>query len=443
LSLLLRILTGSLAGRAFTPSSDRFLAGRNADVDLRFDPDRDLSVSGRHAEFVRRGEQWLLRDLASRNGTLLNGQAITTEVPLAQGDRIEFGFDGPVAEVELGVPTLRESTTQRIRAGVQRELRRTRWLVSSLVLILFTLLAALLVADRYRRDAWVEERGQMQLRIDSLLASGAQSRSSLEGEVAGLQAALQESERRLRDLRSLLGHAQGGSADAESLQRQLVSATAALKRQQLAANLDYGLIQRRARGAVAMLWLEYVDGTRVTGTAFAVRTDGLLLTNRHLVSGEDGRRQVKRAAVRFSDSEQAFPARVIATSTHWDLAAVQLENVIGAVPAITEATFRVDSAGPGTPVAIIGFPYGGEPDPDPLRSRRVARPVVSAALVMRELNGELEIQGLGAAGASGSPILDRTGALVGILFGGRDDTGVQVLFAVPARAASAFLETLR
>jgi hypothetical protein len=380
--------------------------------------------------------------LASRNGTLVNGQPITTDVQLAQGDRIEFGIDGPVVQVELGsAPTARESTTQRVRAGVQRELRKTRWAVSSLVLILFTLLGALLVADRYERDAWAKEREQMQQRIDSLLASGAKSRGSLESEVAGLQAALQESEQLLRDLRSQLGHTNGRGADAEFLQRQLVSAKAALQRQQLAANLDYAQIQRRARGPVAILWLEYDDGSRVTGTAFAVRTDGLLLTNRHLVSGQDGRRQVKRAAVRFSDSEQAFPARVITTSTRWDLAAVQVENVIGAVPAITEATFRMDSVGAGAPVPS-SVSYGGEPDRDPLSSRRIARPVVSAGLVMREINGQLEVQGLGAAGASGSPILDGTGALVGI-YSAEETMPACRFFSPSCRAASAFLQSLR
>jgi hypothetical protein len=51
----------------------------------------------------------------------------------------------------------------------------------------------------------------------------------------------------------------------------------------------------------------------------------------------------------------------------------------------------------------------------------------------------LEVQGLGAAGASGSPILDASGTVVGVLYGGRVEHGVQVLSGVPARAAAAFL----
>ena len=433
---VLRVLTGSLAGRAFTPTSDSFVVGRNADADVRFDPQRDLTVSARHAEFVRRGEHWILRDLGSTNGTLVNGRAIRGDVQLAHGDRIELGTSGPIIEIDFSKTGL-----QPTRA--RRDPERARWAMSGLVLLLFTTMGALLVADRYKEDVLRKERKALQLRIDSLLASGSQSRGSLEGEVAGLQAALQESEQRLRDLRTQLGRAQVSSADAEALQRQLVSTGAALKRQQLAANLDFALIQRRARSAVAMLWVEYTDGTRATGTAFAVRADGLLLTNRHLAIGDDGSKRLRRAAVRFSDSEQAFPAHIVTTSAQWDLAIVQVENVIGTVPAIPPSTFHNDSVASGTPVALIGFPFGGEPDQDPLRSAHVSRPVVSAALVMRETSEQLEVQGVGAAGASGSPILDGTGALVGILFGGRTDPGSQVLLAVPARVAATFIAGLR
>lgn len=128
------------------------------------------------------------------------------------------------------------------------------------------------------------------------------------------------------------------------------------------------------------MWVEYTDGTRATGTAFAVPPDGLLLTNKHLIAGADGARRVRRAAVRFADSDQAFPARVIGVSQQWDLAAAQVENVIGAVPSIAVAAGHAATIAGGSPVAVIGFPYGGEPGSDPLANSQVARPVVSALL---------------------------------------------------------------
>jgi DNA-binding CsgD family transcriptional regulator len=51
---------------------------------------RDLTVSRRHAEFVAAKETLVIRDLNSRNGTLVNRQAIR-EAELAPGDEIQVG----------------------------------------------------------------------------------------------------------------------------------------------------------------------------------------------------------------------------------------------------------------------------------------------------------------------------------------------------------------
>lgn len=48
------------------------------------------SVSKEHARLERRGDEWIFRDLGSRNGSRINGQRITTAV-LHDGDWIEIG----------------------------------------------------------------------------------------------------------------------------------------------------------------------------------------------------------------------------------------------------------------------------------------------------------------------------------------------------------------
>ena len=62
--------------------------GRGLDMDVRLD---ELTVSKRHARIIRddRGE-YILEDLASSNGTFLNGVEITTK-PLNDGDEIRIG----------------------------------------------------------------------------------------------------------------------------------------------------------------------------------------------------------------------------------------------------------------------------------------------------------------------------------------------------------------
>ncbi len=62
--------------------------GRTRDQDITFDVD---AVSRRHAEISQRSGSWWLQDLASKNGTFLNGSALGLEpVLLADGDTIVF-----------------------------------------------------------------------------------------------------------------------------------------------------------------------------------------------------------------------------------------------------------------------------------------------------------------------------------------------------------------
>jgi hypothetical protein len=51
----------------------------------------DLSVSRMHAELRRSGEGWLLADLGSMNGTLVNGFRIAAPTRVRPGDEIAFG----------------------------------------------------------------------------------------------------------------------------------------------------------------------------------------------------------------------------------------------------------------------------------------------------------------------------------------------------------------
>ncbi len=81
------VLTGPLAGATF-PIEEALVLGRSSAADVCVEV---ANVSRRHARVERVGPgEFVVEDLASRNGTLVNGVAIR-RYPLSFGDRISLG----------------------------------------------------------------------------------------------------------------------------------------------------------------------------------------------------------------------------------------------------------------------------------------------------------------------------------------------------------------
>lgn len=85
--LLIRRPDGTTATHALV--DDIVTVGRALDNSLSFPDEPDLSR--RHLSLERAGAGWRLRDLGSKNGTLLNGAAVQHAVELRHGDRIQAG----------------------------------------------------------------------------------------------------------------------------------------------------------------------------------------------------------------------------------------------------------------------------------------------------------------------------------------------------------------
>ncbi len=94
--IFLAHIEGSKAGQLESFDNDQTIRiGRQRDNDLSFDPKIDISVSGYHAEIYRDGERYFLKDLQSRNGTLVNSRKIDKPVQLKDGDVIQLSARGP------------------------------------------------------------------------------------------------------------------------------------------------------------------------------------------------------------------------------------------------------------------------------------------------------------------------------------------------------------
>ena len=84
---LLVVRRGPNSGSRFLLDADVTTVGRHPDSDIFLD---DVTVSRRHAEFVRTGDGFVVRDVGSLNGTYVNRERIE-EVLLAGGDEVQIG----------------------------------------------------------------------------------------------------------------------------------------------------------------------------------------------------------------------------------------------------------------------------------------------------------------------------------------------------------------
>ena len=132
----LLVLSGVRVGHRLPLPADGAVLGRHPDVELPFDPNGDLEVSGRHAELRPAGDVWLIRDLESRNGTFVNGERITGARPLGGGDRIHLGSDGPLLEFRLGAAA-GGPITQMVRAHTASQTATLRRTAAALGVLLF------------------------------------------------------------------------------------------------------------------------------------------------------------------------------------------------------------------------------------------------------------------------------------------------------------------
>jgi len=84
-SLIVR--NGPQAGTSLTLDAPLTRLGRHPDSEISLD---DITVSRRHAEIERVGNDYVVRDAGSLNGTYVNNERID-QAPLHQGDELQVG----------------------------------------------------------------------------------------------------------------------------------------------------------------------------------------------------------------------------------------------------------------------------------------------------------------------------------------------------------------
>jgi pSer/pThr/pTyr-binding forkhead associated (FHA) protein len=86
-SALLLVRRGPNAGARFLLDANVTTVGRHPDADIFLD---DVTVSRRHSEFLRDGQNFQIKDLGSLNGTYLDGNRIDI-ADLTEGSEVQVG----------------------------------------------------------------------------------------------------------------------------------------------------------------------------------------------------------------------------------------------------------------------------------------------------------------------------------------------------------------
>jgi len=439
------IVSGARAGVRKAFEKSYVALGRDTLSDVRFDPEADLDVSTTHAAVLLSGDGYLVRDLGSRNGTFVNGQRVAGDTPLADGDVIRCGGHGPEARIRIvkeaaeqvlakvaAPPPQRSaapaapagpSATSVLRAEVKASATRYRAVLVTLGIIVVGA-AAVLVWQGTQARKQTERLGSV---VDSLgrqIANLESAKALADSEAARLQREIQR--------------ATGDPTRLTALQAQYTTVQRRRRDIATAQGVDYRGIVAANHPATALLFVQFPDTTQMwTGTGFCVSRDGTLLTNRHVVVNERGEWPL-RIAVQFSGSREILPGRLVRVSPDADIAVLKVESA-GPFP-VMQGLAPDSAVQAGDPIALIGFPLGADLPMGGTEGAPVAHATLATGTVSRVLGDSLlQLDAFSGTGASGSPILDRNGRVIGIEFGGAREAGGRIIFGLPIRRATALL----
>jgi serine protease Do len=379
-------LIGSQKGERAKFDAERILVGRAPDNTLCLG-DGARRVSSHHAEVIQRGDQYVLRDLGSTNGTMINGRRVVVS-ELAHDDLIEFGAGGPLLRFGIERPEKEDQleTVSKDRKG----------------------------RDRVRSAATAQDEaaGHRAVVKSNAILIAALVAAMLLGGVAGIVASF-----RLR------------ASDPESMSfaeiAELNSPAVVLNR------TEFELLDSSGQ----------VTTTEArTGSGFIIPDSGLIVTNRHLVRdweynlpppGTTGRITKIEAILPHHILEDLLPAEVYRLGeNNIDVAILRIDSpnlpfVLGIEPDLSHTNA-------GDEVLVIGYPLGLEL----LEKTKdtTADPSLSPGIVSRVGHDFIQLNLRAYHGNSGGPVLNRKGEVIGILTGNLG-SAPDIALCTPIRSA--------
>jgi S1-C subfamily serine protease len=466
MSIEVHILGGARTGYSETFDKNVIAVGRHPMSDLKFDARRDLDVSVWHGEIRYLDGRYTVYDAQSTNGTFVNGHRVAPGgmCDLHDNDVIAFGAQGPTVSVRIASPQPwsvprsstaprasfqntagpgpapaaaqspaqplprillpKQTTSERIAIAVRERTRPITVIFGILVIALGGFAIGV-----YRKSSREKEANRAQ--IDQLIEANASLRSEIGAKMKGDTALTNSLRRRADSLARIALEARGP---------QVAAATEQLRQdhalQRKLNELNPASIVAANKEAMALI-IAGTEASQREATGFVVTRSGLVITNRHVLVDSAGDRAA-RIFVRLAGTSGTHRAHVVRFSgDSVDLALVQIEGK-GPFPAVRGVAATVDAA-PGEAVVTLGFPLGT----DLPMEGAVVDPSLTMGMVSRSLQDLLQVDSWAAYGASGSPVFDTHGHVIGVVWGGQKNTGGRIVYAVPADRITQLLKAGR
>jgi S1-C subfamily serine protease len=219
--------------------------------------------------------------------------------------------------------------------------------------------------------------------------------------------------------------------------------------------LSYTEIAERNSPAVVFIRVEYelinsegqvIPMAARTGSGFVISTDGLIVTNRHVIRdweynapAESGTWRTGKIEVFFPHQGRAksTPARVEKLSAIKEIDVAILKAESDHLPAVEAIETDLSRINQGDDVVVLGYPLGMQLLD--MTNDQLIEPSLSTGVVSRIGQDTIQLQLRAYRGHSGGPVLNRRGQVIGIITA--NATGAQDLtFATPFGAAMEMLQ---